>query len=142
MSQEPIIIERTYPVNAARVWNALTNNNEMKKWYFDLADFQPKVGFEFKFDGGPPGGIVYHHVCKITEVVPEQKICYSWRYEGYEGISIVCFELFEEGDKTGVKLTHSGVGTFPKNHPDFTAKNFVAGWTEILGQHLRKYLEG
>jgi len=123
-----------------RVWGALTDNEQMKKWYFKLESFRPELGFEFRFDGGPPD-IVYHHVCKITEVIPEKKIAYTWRYEGYEGNSLVSFELFAEGDKTRLKLTHIGLESFPDN-PDFARHNFVEGWTEIVGTSLKGFVEG
>lgn len=142
MSQQPIIIERTYNASAAKLWKAITDKNEMKHWYFDLAEFKPEPGFEFEFMGGPPDGEQYRHLCQITEVIPGKKITYSWRYDGYEGISHVTFELFSEGPgKTLLRLTHEGLESFPASKPDFDKKNFVAGWTDILKEHLRKYIE-
>src|SRR6185369_6683896 len=96
-THEPLIIERTYATPIAKVWKAITNNEDMKHWYFDLAEFRPEVGFEFEFTGGPDDRL-YLHKCKVTEVVPNKKIAYTWRYEGYEGNSKVIFELFEEGN--------------------------------------------
>ena len=72
------------------------------------------VGFEFNFTGGPSEGKQYLHLCKVTEVIPEKKLTYSWRYGGYEGNSFVTFELFAEGNKTELKLTHTSLDTFPK----------------------------
>ena len=138
----PFIIERSLNAPRKRVWRAITNKDDMKKWYFDLPEFTPEVGFEFQFTGGQEGGIQYLHRCRVTEVIPEKKITYSWRYEGYEGMSHVTFELFDEGDqKTKIKLTHTGLDTFPKDNPDFDAKNFEAGWTEIIGTHLKNFVE-
>src|SRR6185503_7064588 len=105
MKNEPILIERTYPAPVERVWQALTDNTEMKQWYFDLAEFKPEVGFEFTFEGGPEDRKYIHH-CKITEVTINKKLTYSWLYEGYPGISFVTFELFDEGGQTRVRLTH------------------------------------
>jgi hypothetical protein len=48
--------------------------------------------------------------------------------------------LFDEGDKTRVKLTHAGLETFP-SEPDFKRKNFAMGWTDIVGRMLPEYLE-
>lgn len=141
MNTEPIVIERTFKAPASVIWDAITDKNKMKQWYFDLATFRPEVGFEFRFNGGPDGRI-YVHVCKITEVVPGKKITYSWRYEGYDGISFVTFELFEEGDKTRVRLTHEGLETFPATEfNDFAKENFVQGWTYFIGKALKEYLE-
>ena len=44
----------------------------MKKWYFDLESFNPKVGFTFSFLGGEEGGKQYLHLCEITEVIVEK----------------------------------------------------------------------
>jgi uncharacterized protein YndB with AHSA1/START domain len=138
----PIIIERSYNAPRNKVWRAITSKEDMKQWYFDLPEFKAKVGFEFEFRGGQEDGIQYLHHCKITEVIPEKKLTYSWRYEGYEGISFVTFELFDEGEKkTRLKLTHSGLETFPKDNADFDKKNFAEGWTDIIGNQLKNFVE-
>src|ERR1700755_205556 len=107
MKQEPLIIERVLPAPVDRVWRAITDRDEMQQWYFNLPSFSPVVGFEFQFEGNNEGR-TFIHLCKITEVVPGKKLQYSWRYQGYEGISYVTFELFPDGngDKTRLKLTH------------------------------------
>ncbi len=60
---------------------------------------------------------------------------------GMRGISFVTFELFEESNKTRLKLTHQGLETFSISNPDFAKKNFVAGWTEIIGSLLKEYVD-
>ncbi len=139
--KQPFIIERTYNAPIALVWKAITNNEDMKEWYFKFKEFKPEVGFEFQFSGGPSPEKQYLHLCKITEVIANKKLSYSWVYDGYEGRSEVTFELFEEGAKTKLKLTHSGLETFPMNNPDFAKKNFEAGWTEIVGTSLKNFVE-
>jgi uncharacterized protein YndB with AHSA1/START domain len=136
---EPLVIERTLNAPIARVWKALTDKDEMKCWYFDLKEFKPEVGFEFEFTVEHEG-FTYSHLCKITEVIPQKKLAYAWRYEGQEGNSLVTFELFADGEKTRLKLTHVGLETFPKL-PAFARKNFVKGWTEIIGASLKNFLE-
>jgi len=140
MKNEPFVIERTYNASIDKVWSAITNRNEMKQWYFDLKEFKPEVGFEFEFMGGPPEKS-YRHLCKVTEVVKGKKITYSWRYDGYEGNSFVTWELFAEGNKTRLKLTHAGLETFPASNPDLAKENFAKGWTSIVGTSLPNYLE-
>lgn len=139
MSNEPFVIERTFNAPVEKVWKAITDKEEMKQWYFDLADFKPEIGFEFQFEGGPDDR-KYLHLCKVTEAIQNKKLTYSWRYDGYEGNSFVTFELFPEGEKTKLKLTHTGLETFPAN-PDFAKENFVQGWTHIIGKSLQEYLE-
>jgi len=136
---EAVMIERTFNAPVARVWKVLTDADEMRVWYFDLKEFKPEVGFEFEFTVEHEG-TKYHHLCKITEVIPQKKIAYTWRYAGEEGDSLVTFELFAEGGKTRLKLTHDGLETFPKL-PAYAKTNFEKGWTEIIGSSLKQYVE-
>jgi uncharacterized protein YndB with AHSA1/START domain len=141
MNNEPFVIERTYNAPIEKVWKAITDKDDMKQWYFDLAAFEPKVGFEFSFVGGDKDKS-YVHLCKITEVVPGKKLTHSWRYEGYEGNSFVTFELFDEGNgTTRLKLTHTGLETFPANNPSFAKESFAKGWTAIIGTSLKDFVE-
>jgi uncharacterized protein YndB with AHSA1/START domain len=138
-SNEPFVIERLYQAPVEKVWKALTDKNDMKKWYFDIAEFKPEVGFEFGFEGRNED-TVYHHRCKIIEVVQFKKLRYSWQYQGHVGYSVVTFELFDEGGKTRLKLTHEGIESFPST-PDFKKQNFVDGWNHIIGRSLPEFLE-
>jgi uncharacterized protein YndB with AHSA1/START domain len=136
--KENVVIERTLDAPVARVWKALTDVGEMRSWYFDLKEFQPRVGFEFEFAVEHEGNS-YHHLCKITEVIPETKIAYTWRYKGEPGDSLVTFELVPNGEKTMLKLTHEGLETFPQT-PAFARDNFKAGWTAISAE-LQQFVE-
>ncbi len=141
MDHQPIVLERLFNAPASKVWKAITDKNEMKNWYFDLAEFKPETGFKFQFTGGPSPDRQYLHLCEITEVIPEKKLTYSWRYEGYAGNSFVTFELFEQENNTLLKLTHKGIETFPVENPDFAIGNFVEGWNDIIHKSLKEYLE-
>ena len=136
---EPLVIERTFNAPLAVVWKALTDADDMRRWYFDLKEFRTEVGFEFEFTVEHEG-MKYCHLCKVTAVIPQKKIAYTWRYKGHEGDSLVTFELFAEGARTRVKLTHEGLDTFPKL-PAFARKNFEAGWTELIGSSLKDFVE-
>ena len=137
---KPVVKEVTLNAPASKVWKSITDKNEMKKWYFDLEEFKPEVGFEFSFWGGTEQK-KYLHLCKITEVVLNKKLSYSWRYDGYTGESFVTFEIFIENNKTKVRLTHTGLETFPADNPDFAKGNFAEGWNHIIGTSLKEYFE-
>ena len=138
-SADAVIIERTLNASVAKVWKALTDVDQMRQWYFDLKEFKPEVGFEFEFVVEHEGN-TYHHLCRITEVISQKKIAYTWRYKGEAGDSLVTLELFPEGDKTRLRLTHTGIETFPKT-PAYARKNFEAGWTAIVGTELKQFVE-
>ena len=142
MSATPFTIERIYDAPVKKVWKALTDSDQMKQWYFDIPGFRPEVGFEFQFYGEGKTGEKFLHLCKVTDAVENKKLRHSWRYEGYEGTSFVTWELFDEGGKTKVKLTHEGLETFPVTANNAFAKaNFEEGWTYITGISLKEFLE-
>ena len=136
---EPVVVERTFNAPVARVWEALTDADEMRIWYFDLKEFKPEPGFKFEFSVEHEGNS-YHHLCQVTEVTPQKKIAYTWRYKGEPGNSLVTIELSPDGNKTKLRLTHEGLETFPKT-PAYARKNFEAGWSEIIGSELKKFVE-
>jgi uncharacterized protein YndB with AHSA1/START domain len=141
METQPLIIERLLNAPASKVWAALTDNDKMKQWYFKLESFEPRVGFEFSFAGQGQKGEKYIHNCRITTVEHEKKLSYTWAYADYPGESEVNFELFAEGDKTLVRITHTGLETFPQDSPDFGIASFSKGWNYILGESLKKFVE-
>jgi uncharacterized protein YndB with AHSA1/START domain len=139
MKQEPLVVERVYDASPQRIWDALTKLEKIKKWYFQMDNFKPEIGFEFRFEGDKDG-VIFHHLCKITALVPGKKIAYSWRYEGYPGNSEVTIELFPERSKTRLRLTHTGLESFQPGL-DFARENFENGWAHILGNSLKEFLE-
>ncbi|HEY4155597.1 MAG TPA: SRPBCC family protein [Puia sp.] len=137
---KPLILEKTLPAPANRVWQALTDSSQMRKWYFDIPEFKPEPGFEFRFTAGSESK-TYVHLCKVTEVIPGRKIAYTWRYQDCPGESEVSFELFPEGSNTRVRVTHSGLESFPQDSKDFAKESFTEGWNQILGTSLWKFVE-
>jgi uncharacterized protein YndB with AHSA1/START domain len=138
-SADAVLVERTLNAPVAQVWKALTDVDQMRQWYFDLKEFRAEVGFEFEFVVEHEGN-TYHHLCRVTEVIPEEKIAYTWRYKGDPGDSLVTFELFGAGEKTRMKVTHSGIETFPKT-PAYARENFEKGWTQLIGSELKQFVE-
>lgn len=137
----PLVIERVYHAPVERVWQAITDKEKMKQWYFDIKEFKPEIGFEFEFEAeGKEKDKCYRHLCKIMEVVTNRKLKYSWKYDGHEGNSFVSFELFPEGDSTRLRLTHEGLETFPPIAA-FAKENFQRGWTDLIGSLLKDFVE-
>lgn len=142
MVETEVKLERLLDARIEVVWQALIQKDEMKNWFFDLADFQADVGFTFQFVGGPSPERQYTHLCEVKEVIPQKKLSYSWRYEGYSGDSLVAFELVAQGSKTLLRFSHTGLDTFPADAPDLAAKNFAEGWNHIILKALPNYIEG
>ena len=142
MKKDSILVERTFNAPVNKVWTALTNTDEMRKWYFDIEKFEPKAGFKFDFMGGPEDGPQYLHLCEITEAIENEKLAHTWRYDNYPGNSLVCWQLIDKGEQTLVRLTHTDVTTLEEGDPNFSKKNFVEGWNYIVHTSLKKSLEG
>lgn len=143
MKNDSIVIRRTYNASAEKIWQAITDRNQMKQWYFEMLEtFEPKAGFTTRFNV-PHEGKNFVHVWKVTEVVPGKKISYEWKYEGYPGNSLVTFELNADEGKTMITLTHENLDTFlPGSNPELSGENFKQGWTSLIGSSLKTFLEG
>ena len=134
----PIVKEVVLNAPIEKVWKALTDKEEMKKWYFDIADFKPEVGFTFSFFGEKDGR-KFIHICTIQEVEINKKLGYTWTYEGIKGETIVHFQLFPEGNQTRLRLTHEGLENLPQNE-DYVNSNFEEGWNYIIGTSIKNYI--
>ena len=134
-----IVVEKLINAPVSRVWKAITDVEQMREWYFKMPAFEARKGFEFTFEGGTKDQ-TFTHVCKITEVIENKKLQHTWTYKGYEGLSTVTWELTDMGGKTNVKLTHTGLETFPPIEA-FKKENFEKGWNSIVGNLLPKYTE-
>lgn len=138
---KPVVIEQHYVTSAGNVWQAITDLNQMKKWFFeDLTSFKPEVGFKTKF-GVEVEGIIYTHLWEITELIPLRRITYNWKYEGFPGDSYVTFDLIELNNSTQLILTHTIIESFQLNNPIFSRQSTIDGWTYFIKESLKRYLE-
>lgn len=139
--EEPVVVEQTYAASVEEVWNAITQVDRMRQWYFDnIPSFEPEVGFETRFDVQCEGRL-FPHLWKVTDVVPRQRIQYDWRYDGYPGDAFVVFELTEQAEATKLTLTCRARVGFPDDVPEFQRESCEAGWKYFIQESLKKYLE-
>lgn len=126
-----------------KVWSALTNNNELKIWYFYISHFVPEEGSTFTFYEAETGG-KYLHSCKILTVVPEKVFEHTWEHPSHsQGVSVVKWELESIGEEeTRLSLTHSGLENLADAGPEFAPENYEAGWKSIVKIALRNHLYG
>ncbi len=133
-------IERQFEVNSEILWKALTDKDEMKKWYFEVENFIPEVGFKFQF-WGESETRKYLHFCTITVVEDRKRICYSWEYDGIPGTTLVCFEITPVSlNSSELLIVHSGFETFPPEYEELSVESFEKGWSGILDTSLKNYL--
>lgn len=137
-NSEPVVVERVIDAPVAAVWAAITTPEAIRKWFCEFKNFEAVVGREFEFTADDKG-VSYLHHCQVTGVIPEQRLAYTWRYTGYTGDSLVAFDLSSEGSKTRIRVTHTGLETFPQISA-FAKGNFEQGWTALVGTLLPQYL--
>lgn len=76
----------------------------------------------------------------MTQVVEGQTFGHSWAYKDHPGSSEVIFDLSTDGNNTIVKVTQTGLESFP-DHPHFKRERFEQGWDQLLGENLKHLLE-
>ncbi len=100
-----------HPLEA--VWEYLTKAELLSQWLMPN-DFQLIPGHDFQFRTKPLpqfdcDGIFY---CKVLEIVPLKKLCYSWKAGPGDGKisldSVVVWTLVEKDNGTELQLVHSG----------------------------------
>lgn len=126
----PLIFERLLPHPVERVWKVMTHPELIAKWLMDN-DFAPEVGHAFTFRARPvPGWSGVTH-CVVLELVPHQKIVYSWGNgtESDSGLRTqVTWTLTPEPGGTRVRLVHAGFR--PLDMAGY--KGVGSGWPGIL----------
>jgi uncharacterized protein YndB with AHSA1/START domain len=49
-TNKPIVVDQTLNVSVSEVWNAITELEQMKQWFFNnIPAFEPVVGFHTEF---------------------------------------------------------------------------------------------
>jgi uncharacterized protein YndB with AHSA1/START domain len=138
---EPIIVEQTFRAPIEPVWRAITDPEQMRKWFFEpIAEFRPESGFATRFVVRS-GDIEYPHLWRVTQAIAPTRLVYEWSYEGFPGESFVAWDLAETSDGTRLRLTHTGIDSFPQDNPAFTRKSCEAGWNWFLCDRLKAFLE-
>ncbi len=131
----------TIKAPAGKIWEAITNYNQMKEWYFDIPDFELKEGASFNFyESGNTKK--FHHQCVIKKIQPSKKLSHTWTYPDFSsGESIVTWLFAEENDHTIVTLQHSGIENLSDGGRKFSPVNFQTGWDGLLVM-LKNYMNG
>lgn len=111
--QKEIKNEWIYEQSPNEVWEYLTQAELIALWLMPN-NFKPTLGNEFQFQSKPiPSldldGIFY---CKVLEIVPFQKLIYSWKGGSGNGVftlnTIVEWTLEKHGNGTKLFLKQSG----------------------------------
>ena len=140
-SDKPVVVKQGFNVSLDVLWKAITEKEQMVQWFFeDIPDFKPEVGFRTRFVVKNEGR-TFPHLWKVMESDPRKVITLNWRYEGYEGDSLVRFELSGEGKHSHLILSHRVIQDFPQDIPEFTRESCEMGWNWFINKSLKEHLE-
>jgi uncharacterized protein YndB with AHSA1/START domain len=138
-------VEVLHPVE--QVWSALTKSELMGLWIMNFSqvpgemktDFRPVVGAAYRMDA-PPRGWRGYVVGKVLEVVPNQRLVYTWAHGPYQDVNParVEFTLAPTLKGTRVRMVQTG---FPGVKGWFVLKGAQMGWKKMLGSGLPAVLD-
>ncbi len=104
MDLEPteVVTERVFPVEPARLWEAVSEPEQLGRWLGGDVEFEPRPGTEgtVRF-GEDEGG---EHVLYVEEVDPERRLVLRWA-SASEVPTQVGFELLPESGGTRLVVT-------------------------------------
>ncbi|MFF3926390.1 SRPBCC family protein [Paenibacillus lactis] len=111
------VVERTYAASPARVYQAWSDADSKAKWFSKPEIFEFRVGGREYSSGGPPEGPVFTFDACYQEIVPEERIVYSYSLDSDDtrmSVSITTVELIPTDG--GTKLVFTEQGAFFDGH--------------------------
>ncbi|HEX4440739.1 MAG TPA: SRPBCC domain-containing protein [Thermoanaerobaculia bacterium] len=97
------------PAGRERVWRALTDSEELVRWFADGIEVEPRPGGKYRFWGGrvpgaPPRERAHQ---RITRFDAGREIAFEWEIEGVESEVILVVETIEGvPDRTRLDVRH------------------------------------
>lgn len=135
---QDIVIEEVLPHAPETVWKTITTGALIDRWLMRSEGFEPVAGKRFTLHTTPAGpwdGVIH---CEILEVVPGERLSYSWRgghddnvgYGSYID-TVVTLTLTRVDTGTKLRVVHAGF-VLPKNAS--TVRTLGAGWKTVVGR--------
>ena len=120
VAHETFVIERTYRVPVAQAFRAWADPLQKARWFAGSAE---ALGTTYELDfrvggrevnrGGPPGGPAYTYEAEFRDIVPEQRIVYTYEMHADDArISVSVATVLFSGDDATAKLVLTELGAF------------------------------
>lgn len=111
-------LERRWKTTPPRLYRALSDEATKQKWFNppetwgkDEHRMDFRVGGVETSVGGPPGGVVHTFVATYQDIVPNERIIYTYdmHLDGTRiSVSLASFEIRPDGDHTILVMTEHG----------------------------------
>ncbi|GLX69877.1 SRPBCC family protein [Paenibacillus glycanilyticus] len=111
------VVERTYKADADKVFEAWSNPEVKGKWFSKPDQFEFRVGGREYSSGGPPEGPVFTFDAVYQEIVPAERIVYTYTLDMNDtrmSVSMTTIELVAVDG--GTKLVFTEQGAFLDGH--------------------------
>lgn len=147
--RDAIIAEIQIAVPPERVFKALTDAGELKRWFTSQEcpakswEFDPRIDGAYRYASEQGTNVVNgvsEFLCHghVTEYEPPRILAYTWYANWHEDSTVrtvVRWELTPTPGGTHVKVTHSGLSDLP-----VARKDYSEGWTGVV-EMLKKFAE-
>jgi uncharacterized protein YndB with AHSA1/START domain len=139
---DAIVEEITIKAPAARIFDALTNPQQLMAWWrregqyvLTECELDLRPGGKWAMRGRAHNGHPFHVSGEYREIHPPRLLVFTWTpdWSAEATDSVVRWELDEKDGVTTVRLTHSGLMTE-------AARQSHRGWPQIVAR-LRDYAE-
>jgi uncharacterized protein YndB with AHSA1/START domain len=147
VTQASFTLERTYPAGVARVWKALSDPASKKKWFEppetwerDEHTMDFRAGGRETSVGGPKGGPVIKFEALYYDIVPHERIVYSYDMlvdDARISVSLATFQLQADGEGTRLTLTEHGA-YLDGSDDGSERKRGTGGLLDKLGAYLAR----
>jgi uncharacterized protein YndB with AHSA1/START domain len=138
-------VERTYDAAPKRVFAAWSDPDAKSRWFagpegteeFEL-DF--RVGGRERNRGGGPDGEMYTYDARYQDIVPDERIVYTYemyRNETRISVSVATVELAPEGAGTRLVFTEQGAFLDGEDKPEYREQG-TGSLLDALGAELAK----
>jgi uncharacterized protein YndB with AHSA1/START domain len=118
-AHETFVIERVYIVDVGQIFQAWADPKLKARWFAGSVDALGS-GYELDFRvggreinrGGPPGGPIYIYESQFHDIVPDQRIVYTYEMYADEtriSVSVATVEFRRQEATTRLILTEQGV---------------------------------
>ncbi|TWT15424.1 SRPBCC domain-containing protein [Reyranella sp. CPCC 100927] len=105
-SEFQLLIERTLRHSPERVWRAITNADEIARWFFPIL-FAPVVGHAFRITGQAVPGWRGWTDCAVLAIEPPHRMV--WSFTCTDGApTIVSFEIAPHAEGCRLRISHRG----------------------------------
>ena len=139
-------IERTYDASPARVFAAWATPAAKSRWFKGPEEGDTDYELDFRAGGrevnrgGPPGGPVYTYHAHYQDIVPDQRIVYTYEMHMDDtriSVSVATVELKSAG--TGTRLIFTEQSAFLDGHDTPALREHgTSDLLDALGAALRR----